>query len=169
MGRNKGALPKHTNAATLRKEYHKRFCNVVMDQGRLGKSRAQMAAYIGVSRRTLATWERNHEDFKEALEIADDRALAYLETLAMKGLKLKHFQSALLNKLMASRYPKEYGEKSKLEVDVDAPLTVIRRVFVNPLEGTEHDRDSRAVRRLTDEELERYRSRQLPGPKHSDD
>jgi DNA-binding transcriptional regulator YiaG len=147
--RNKGASKRDKDATKgggsgLRKEYQKRFCNVVIDQGRQGKSRAQIAAYLGVSRRTLATWERNHEDFKDAMEIADERALAYLEGLAMKGLKLKHFQSALLNKLMAARYPKEYGEKSKLEIEGEAPLTVIRRVIVDAC-GIERDITPRKV------------------------
>jgi hypothetical protein len=138
MRRNKGALkriakdnPKASDTKTLRREYQPRFCNVVMDQGRQGKSRAQIATYLGVTRKRLKQWEAAHEDFREAMEIAEDRALAYLEGLAIKGLKLKHFQSALLNKLLASRAPETYGDRQKLEIE-EAPLTVITRRVVDP-------------------------------------
>jgi hypothetical protein len=125
-------LPKAGNESSIRKDYHPRFCNVVMGQGRLGKSRAQIATYLGITRKRLAAWETEHPDFREAMEVAADRALAYLEGLAMRGLRLKHFQSALMGKLLAARAPETYSDKIKMSGDGDAPLTVIKRVIVDP-------------------------------------
>ena len=65
------------------------------------------------------------------MEIAEDYALAYWESKAQKSLTAKHFQADILNKLMASRYPKEYGERSTLELDTP-PLTMITRRIIRP-------------------------------------
>lgn len=144
MPRNKGALKSRSldtskrskagRAEAMRREYEPRLCNVVINQGRRGKSRAQIAMYLGVSRRKLSTWEAAHADFREAMEIALDYSLAYWETKGEKHLTSKHFQANVLNKIMSSRYPKEYGDKSQIEVDV--PLTtIVRRIVFPPERG----------------------------------
>lgn len=123
----------------LSKEYHKRFCNAVVNQGRQGKSRTQIAVYLGVSRKRLKTWEDVHPEFKDAMEIALDHARAWWENKAQRSLNQKHFQSGLLGKMMASRFPDEYGERVQLAGDEEAPLTVIRRVIVDARQKSSDD------------------------------
>jgi hypothetical protein len=85
---------------------------------------------LGVTRRRLISWEQAHPEFAEAMEIALDQALAWWETKAQRNLNQKHFQSGMLNKMMASRYPQDYGERSAVEVDM--PITVITRRIIDP-------------------------------------
>jgi hypothetical protein len=133
--RNKGALKDRDKSATagrgkgLRKEYEPRFCNVVVNQGSKGKSRTQIAVYLGISTKTLKRWEQAHPEFAEAMDIAMDYALAWWEGKAQRSLNQKHFQSGMLNKMMASRYPERYGERSSVEVDM--PITVITRRIID--------------------------------------
>jgi hypothetical protein len=118
-------------AKGLSKEYHKRFCHVVVNQGRQGKSRTQIAVYLGVSRKRLKTWEDAHPQFKDAMEIALDHARAWWENKAQRSLDQKHFQSGLLGKMMASRFPDEYSERVVHAGDEAAPLTVITRRIID--------------------------------------
>jgi hypothetical protein len=159
MPRTKGALKardrdttKRAKAGlseTMRREYAPRLCQVVINQGRQGKSRAQIAVYLGVTRNTLLRWEAAHPEFKEAMEIALDHSLAWWETKAQKSLNAKHFQTGLLNKMIASRYPQDYGDKSQLEITNEPPLTVIQRVIVDPYkDGTwKGNKEMEALRR----------------------
>lgn len=134
MPRMKGAakrLPKSSKASDIRTKYEPRFCNVVINRGRKGHSRAQIAVYLGVTRKTLARWEGAHPEFKEAMEVALDQALAWWETKAQRSLEKKHFQAGMLGKMMAARYPDEYDDRMRLLGDKDAPLTVITRRIID--------------------------------------
>jgi hypothetical protein len=155
MPRSKGALKarerdttkrdKAGHSETMRRDYEPRFCKVVIGQGRQGKSRAQIAVYLGVTRKRIASWEATHPEFREAMEIALDYALAWWETKAQKSLNAKHFQAGMLNKMLASRYPDQYGDKSQLEVDI--PITKIIRRIVDPKgrERVEAQRRARVI------------------------
>jgi hypothetical protein len=136
MGKAKGILKDCDKAAgtgtrkDLSKPYHPRFCSVVINRGRKGESRAQIAVYLGVTRKRLKAWEDAHPDFKEAMEVASDQALAWWESKAQRNLGQKHFQAGVLNKMMAARYPKDYGDRSTLELEVETPLRVITRRII---------------------------------------
>lgn len=67
--------------------------------------------------------EDAHPEFAEAMEMALDQALAWLESKAQKSLNQKHFQAGMLNKMMASRYPREYGDRVVHAGEEEAPLT----------------------------------------------
>jgi hypothetical protein len=147
MKRNKGALKERDKSVGagrskgLAKEYEPRFCNVVINQGRQGKSRAQIAVHLGVTRKRLAIWERANPEFAEAMDIALDQALAWWESKAQENLNQKHFQSGMLNKMMASRYPAEYGERSSLEV-TEPPITVITRRIIDARQESDDPKSS---------------------------
>jgi hypothetical protein len=153
--RSKGALKAPDKSVDrgrtkgLAKEYEPRFCGVAINQGRQGKSRAQIAVYLGVTRKRLAIWEQAHPEFAEAMEIAADQALAWWESKAQRSLEKKHFQAGMLNKMMASRYPSDYGDKSQLDIGGDALRTITRRI-IRPLSDNDDDkRRGRLLNHLT--------------------
>jgi hypothetical protein len=53
--------------------------DLVLFLARYGKSRAQIAAHLGFSRKVLEDWEAAHPKFAEALEIGETLALAWWE------------------------------------------------------------------------------------------
>ena len=126
----------------INKAYQKRFCSVVLNQGRQGKSLTQIAAYLGVTRKRLYSWMKDHPEFKDAVEMAREHSQAWWENKAQKSLDSKHFQGSMLGKMMASRFPDDYGERSSIEIE--APITVIRRVIVSP-NGIERPSVARAI------------------------
>jgi DNA-binding XRE family transcriptional regulator len=145
MGSNKDALKQRDKAVArgrtqgLSKEYQPRFCKVVVNQGRQGKSRTQIAVYLGVSRKRLKAWEKEHPEFAEAMEIALDYARAWWENKAQRSLGQKHFQAGMLAKMMASRFPDEYSERMVHAGDEEAPLTVITRRIIDARQKSSDD------------------------------
>lgn len=129
-----------TRDSDTKRDYKPRLCNVVIDQGRLGKSRTQIAVYLGISRRRLKTWIDKYPDFAEAMEIALDNARAWWENKAQRSLDKKHFQAGVMGKMMAARFPDEYGDKVTVAGDDDAPIRVIRRVIVDPRRDDSDDK-----------------------------
>jgi phage terminase large subunit len=71
-------------------KYDPSFCDLVIELGAQGKSKAQLAASIGVSRETIDLWAKVHPEFSDALKFAKDLALAWWEdqTLSQRSLDL---------------------------------------------------------------------------------
>jgi hypothetical protein len=70
-------------------KYQDRFCEEVIRLGKEGKSKAQMAAELGVSSAALPYWAQDptKAEFKEALDYAVTCSQAYWEILGMQGIK----------------------------------------------------------------------------------
>ena len=119
----------------LRKEYDKRYCDVVVSQGKCGKSFAEIAAYLGVSTKVLKVWMRKHPEFADAIEYARDLDQAWWERKARESLDKHRFQSAVWAKMMASRFPTDYSDRVVHAGDKDEPIEhvhTIKRVIVRP-------------------------------------
>lgn len=56
-------------------EYRDEYCERVIELGKEGKSRAEIASALNCSRTTLAAWEAEHPDFLDALHRAKDEEL----------------------------------------------------------------------------------------------
>ena len=86
--------------------------DTVIKLSRFGKSRAQIAAHLGVSRRVIADWEATHPKFAEALDIGDTLALAWWENTGQLGVFLgsKDFNGGAWLSQIRARYPDHYRE-----------------------------------------------------------
>lgn len=84
----------------------------VLELGGFGKSRAQIARQLGISRRRLDEWEKTHAIFKEALEVADTLALAWWEDQGQLGIFLsaKEFNMSAWLAQIRARFPEIYRE-----------------------------------------------------------
>jgi len=111
-------------------KYDPAYCERVIELGKQGKSRWQIASELGITPTNLANWEIAHEDFQRALSIARLDALAYWEEMAHLhmietpgGPKLN---TGLWSRSMAARFPEQYRENSKVELTGknDGPVQV---------------------------------------------
>jgi transposase len=107
-------------------KYKPEFCEKVVELGEQGLTRAQIAKQLGVGRATLLDWADRHEDFKFAMELSDDMAMAKWEEEGMRGMNDKMFQGKLYMDMMRFRFPKDYMEKKSIEVtgNKDQPISV---------------------------------------------
>ena len=109
------------------RKFHNIYSAIVMNLGRDGASRAQMAARLKTSRQQLTGWARAHPKFAQALEKADDLSLSYWEQKAQDYLwqrpmtkrartrrtrdRIKrqyHKEGVLILNELVRRFPKEY-------------------------------------------------------------
>lgn len=92
-------------------KYEPAFCQVVLDLGAIGKSKAQIAKALCISRQTLDTWCATHPEFLDSVKHAKDLALAFWEEQGMSGIWAgKAFNSAAYIFQMKNRFPAEYRD-----------------------------------------------------------
>ena len=103
-------------------DYRAAYCEQVIELGREGKSKAQIAAVLDVARMTLDNWANEHPDFLDAITRARDLQLAWWENKGQANLEAQTFQTGLWSRSMAARFPDEYTERQKR--DVTANVTV---------------------------------------------
>ncbi len=104
-------------------EYDATYCEKAISLGKQGKSRAEIASALDCSRNTMARWEQQHPEFRDALQRAKDEELAWWEGEARKGLRDKNFNSAIWAKSVSGRFPTEpYRERVQLTGKDDGPL-----------------------------------------------
>lgn len=103
-------------------DYRPEYCERVIELGRNGKSKAQIAADLDVARRTIDYWAEAHPDFLLAITRANDLQLAWWENKGQANLEAQTFQTGLWSRSMAARFPDDYTERQKR--DVTANVTV---------------------------------------------
>jgi|GEM_PF-1893280 len=115
-----GAIPRHMSLVPLaprRKrggrptKYDPAYCELVVEFGREGASKAQMAAAIGVARETLDTWITAHPEFAEAMRLALTHAQSWWEARGREGMMAgKEFNAAAWIFAMKNRFRHDYRE-----------------------------------------------------------
>jgi len=96
-------------------KYRPELCDVVIQLGRDGYSKAEMAEHLDVERHTLDYWAKENIDFSTALTRARDYSLAWWERIARLNIITKKgetFNSASWSRSMSARFPDDYREKS---------------------------------------------------------
>lgn len=103
-------------------DYSPGLCGRVVELGRLGKSHAQIAADLDVSRQTLYNWQEAHPEFLDAITYARDLAQAWFEDKGQEGLSDKGFNASLWAKQMSARFRDEYAERIQHANDPTDPM-----------------------------------------------
>lgn len=103
-------------------DYRDSHCAQVIELGKQGKSHAQIAAALDVSRQTMYTWQEKHPEFLDAITRARDLAQAWFEEKGQIGLADKTFNAALWDKQVSARFRNEYGKHLTVAGDPEAPL-----------------------------------------------
>lgn len=116
-------------------EYREEFCEQVIELGREGKSRAEIAADLDICRTTLWNWEQAHPEFMKALQRAKDMELAWWESQSREGLnKGSAFNAALWGRAVSGRFPSEpYRERVEHTGKDGGPIETNAKVDLSAL------------------------------------
>lgn len=110
-------------------KYDPEFCQVAIDLGREGKSKASIAGTIGVSRMTLDTWAAQNPEFLDAMAISRDLAMKWWEetgqTLMQESPNGVKLNSTVWSRSMAARFPDDYRENRKVDLEGNLNLTTM--------------------------------------------
>lgn len=88
-------------------QYHESYCEDVIALGAAGKSKAQIAASLQVSRTTMFRWEKQHEAFRNALKEAQYLALAWWENAGQSNMTRQGFNATAYIFQMKNRFRDE--------------------------------------------------------------
>lgn len=100
-------------------EYDPAYCERVIELGRQGCGKAEIADELDCSRQTLLNWAEAHPEFLDALHRAHDCSLAWWEKQARMNLATAGYQSGLWKQAMSGRFPAEpYRERQELSAQV---------------------------------------------------
>ena len=95
--------------------YDPEFCDKVIEWGKLGKSRAWMAAELDVVPDTLTNWEKANPEFLCAMKRARIASQRWWEDKGQSNLESQHFQAALWSRSMAARFGDDWREVRRQE------------------------------------------------------
>lgn len=98
--------------------YRPEYCAKVIELGKEGNSRVQIAAELGVAKSTLQEWEKEFPEFSVAITRAMTFSQAWWETKGKECLVMPAgatFQSSVWSRSMAARFPDDWRENSKME------------------------------------------------------
>jgi hypothetical protein len=103
-------MPKPKRKVGRPSKYDPSFCALVVELGRNGKSKAQMAAAIGIARSNMAIWEKEHPDFQDAIREAMDLSLAWWEDIGQEHMLRPGCNSAMFIFQMKNRFRDDYRD-----------------------------------------------------------
>jgi len=108
-------LTKSKNPVGRPTKYTPDVCDKVIEMGRQGYCKAEMASELGVSRECIYEWARVHEEFSDALELAMTFSEGWWDALANKAILLppSKFNTALWARMMSARFPHKYRETTR--------------------------------------------------------
>jgi hypothetical protein len=115
-------------------DYREEFCENVVEWGRLGKSRAWIAAELGICRQTLANWEEAHPEFLDATTRAKLLSQRWWEDAGQDGMTSDKFNATVWAKNMNCRFRDEWVDKQEVQHggEIAHKVTRIELVGVNP-------------------------------------
>lgn len=91
--------------------YHESYCEDVIALGAQGKSKAQIAAVLGVSRNTMHRWEQQHEEFRDSIKASQDLALAWWENAGQQNMTRQGFNATAFIFQMKNRFSSDYADR----------------------------------------------------------
>lgn len=95
--------------------YNPDFCAVVLALGENGKTKAQMARALKISRETFDRWREQHSEFDEAVKEATDLSLAWWEEKNQEGVDMgKDLNATAMIFAMKNRFPKDYRDRQEV-------------------------------------------------------
>lgn len=109
-------------------KYQKKYCDLVIEIMREGKSLVAVAAEIGVSRKILNDWQVRYPDFREACDVGKALSQAWWEKLATMVAVGAHHNTryakanyGMIQFLISRRFPDYYAKSPTLEMHNHLP------------------------------------------------
>jgi len=116
-------------------EYKRDTNRRIIECGKLGMSIIQMAAELGVSRKTLLRWstDSSKPGFIEAFDLAQTYAQAHMEDIGFKGMRgmYKGFNGPTYLQTMKVRYKDDYSEVDTHKVDFSSLVKAMSDTEIN--------------------------------------
>ena len=109
-----------------RGKYKPEMCATIVRLGKTGKSKAQCAAHLDISRSTFDRYLETYEAFREAWELADTYAQAFWEDIGLGGVGNKFFNDRAWSLQVRNRWSHSYKENRELDVTSGgAPIQIV--------------------------------------------
>lgn len=105
-------------------KYDPRFCEMIIQAGKLGKSSSYMCAMLAIGRTTFERFLEKHEDFRKAYQLAQEYACAWWEDCARVNIHdpKKSFNANLYAFHMRNRHKYHYSESMGSVVAATIPM-----------------------------------------------
>jgi hypothetical protein len=116
-------------------DYLPEYGDRVIELGKEGASKAEMAAELGCARSTFALWEERHPDFSEAVKEAVGWSQAWWEKKGRQATfgEVEGFNATAFIFNMKNRFPADWKDKVEQDQTVKGQLVhEIRRTIVRP-------------------------------------
>lgn len=106
-------------------KYRKQYCKDVVELGKMGLSKLEMAHELGTTRMSFNRWERAHPEFKEAVEEAVEAGQAYWEGFMRRAVvgQEEGVNTRLLETYMRNRF-EDWNTATKQEKTVNEVITI---------------------------------------------
>ena len=119
--------------------YKPEYCEAVIELGKLGKSKVQMAASFDVDKSTIDYWNNTIPEFSEALARALTHSQTWWEDRGQTGLDDRNFNAPLWHKNVASRFREDYADRKEVTGANGGPIQ--QAVTLRALDVSELDDD----------------------------
>ncbi|WP_372615241.1 hypothetical protein [Aquicoccus sp.] len=146
-------VPAEVPRASNRQQYDASMTSLILSYAEAGMFPEEWCCELGITMRTLYAWAKKYPDFADALEAAWHLLHAYWARLLRENICNPGLRQTAVLKVMAKRFPATWGTEPRNTLEHLLKATG-RRDYP---EGHSDDMASRAVRAMTDEELEQRR------------
>lgn len=96
-------------------DYRIEYCDNVIEWGKLGKSRAWIAAELDITVKTLHSWELANPEFLIAMDRSRVKSQQWWEDAGQGGMERQGFGASIWSRSMAARFPDDWREKQTQE------------------------------------------------------
>lgn len=105
--------------------YDPAYCDKVIELGREGASKAEMAFALGVARNTLDNWAATHPEFLSAVKEAVSLAQGWWEAEGRKAVfgAKPGFNATAYIFTMKNRFPDDWKDKRETELSGSVEMT----------------------------------------------
>ena len=116
-------------------KYDPAMCEQVVEFGRQGMGKAEIAFELAVCRDTVNEWARQHPDFSDAIRRATDFAAGWWATQGRTGIRDRNFNAQAYRLQVLNRFPSDWRDKQSLEhtgADGGPVVVAVTRRVVDP-------------------------------------
>lgn len=124
-------------------KYEPELCERVIELGRDGAGRLEIAAELDVAWETMRTWEREHPEFLVATTRARELSAGWWEKMGRLGVMAKHFNAQAYSLQVRNRFPAHWRDKQ----DHEHTGSVLHKLAAMPPE------EVREIAAMTDEQV----------------
>lgn len=117
---------KPSNPVGRPSKYDPAYCDMVVEWGRVGKSREWIGATLMVLPETLANWSKEHPEFFAAITLAKQLEMLWWEDFGQQHLLTTSFSASGWSRSMAARFPTKWRENKGVALSGDPEGTPVK-------------------------------------------